>query len=374
MVTTATVILACSRARAANRGRCYCRGVDPKVLSSSSLLIAAAFYGLLLAIAGAAGLFGIWLGVLLTLSLWRYSYQVLRAVARGQREIAPPELETLNPVGEFRLVVHFVAFPLLVVALRTVMPFGDDPSGEALNAAAVLVVLALFPASAMAIALTASLEAAFDPRGVWRIIARLGRSYWTLVVALLGLLLATELVSAELLSTIAFGGVLRPMLGVWAVLTAFALIGTLLRANRHQFQIPGDHETDEERRSRLLREEWRRDLDLAYGSIRSGLVAEGYQTLRKLTARHADGAEVCYWLFENMVDWEDRRHALWLAEGMIGRHCEAGELYPALELFSRCRALEPGFAVAPEVTAALATFARSIGRHGLAEELGSVSP
>ena len=65
-------------------------------------------------------------------------------------------------------------------------------------------------------------------------------------------------------------------LGVWAMLATFALIGSLLRTHRLDFAIPGEIETDEEHRARLQREDWRKTLDLAYASIRSGLVEQGY--------------------------------------------------------------------------------------------------
>jgi hypothetical protein len=47
-------------------------------------------------------------------------------------------------------------------------------------------------------------------------------------------------------------------------------------------------------------------------------------------------------------------------------------LYAALELHTRCRRLDPKFAVPAPTTAALVDFARSIGHHGLADELGAV--
>ena len=92
--------------------------------------------------------------------------------------------------------------------------------------------------------------------------------------------------------------------------------------------------------------------------------------LRDLSARHDDGTEILYWLFENMVDWEDRSHALKVGARLIERHVGAKDLYTALELLTRCRRLDPKFAVAAPTTIALADFARSIGRHGLADELG----
>ena len=135
--------------------------------------------------------------------------------------------------------------------------------------------------------------------------------------------------------------------------------------------MPGETETAAEYSQRLQRRDWRNTLNRAYGSIRSGLVAEGYETLRRLSAENGDSAEIQYWLFENMLVWQDKSHALQVAMRLIERHVGGGDCYPALELLRRCRRLDPKFTVATATAGALAEFARSIGQHGLADELGS---
>jgi hypothetical protein len=344
--------------------------MNPRLLTDLSLIVAAVFYGVLLALAWAAGpFFGVWLGAILLLSLWRYCYAVLRFVAQGRREIPAPELETLNPVGEFGLVFHFIAFPASLIVFGTVQPFGATGIGLVLNWACGLAIAVIFPASAAMMALTSSLEAAFTPANIARVMTTFGRSYFALAAACVGLWIATGLVQFLLPQ---MGGLTRAIgnsVAVWALLATFALIGSLLRTHRNDFAIPGEIEPEEDRRARLLREDWRKTLDLAYASIRSGLAAEGYEALRRLSAQHGDSLEIGYWLFENMLEWETRAHALQIAVRLVERHVADGELYLALELFTRCRRLDPAFAVTPAAAAALAAFARSIGRHGLADEI-----
>jgi hypothetical protein len=344
-------------------------GVNLRPLTDSTLIVAAVFYGVLLAVAIAATLFGIWLGFILLLSLWRYSYSVLRATAQGRRKLAAPELETLNPIGDWRLVMHFIAFPALLIVLSWVRPFGAQGFGLALNFAAALVVILIFPASAAMMGITSRLEAAFNPASLRRVIKTLGRSYYVLVAVCAGVWLAAALVPALLP---AMGLVTRAIglsFAAWAVLVTFALTGTLLRENRNDFDIAGEIETETDRLARLERLEWRKSLDLAYTSIRSNLVAEGYATLRRLSAEHHDSLEIQYWLFDNMLEWEDRRHALEIGAGLVERHVADGEMTLALELFTRCRRMSPSFTVQPAAAAALAGFARSIGRTGTADEL-----
>jgi hypothetical protein len=342
-------------------------GVNLRPISDSTLIVAAVFYGVLLAVAGRAGIFGIWLGFILLLSLWRYSYAVLRATAQGRRKLVAPEIETLNPIGDWRLVLHFIAFPALLIVLSWVRPFGAQGLGLALNFAAALGVILMFPASAALMGITSRLEAAFNPVSLGHVIRTLGRSYYVLVAVCAGVWLAAALLPSLGIGTSAIG----ISIAAWAVLVTFALTGTLLREHRNDFDIAGEIETEEERQARFMRLEWRKTLDLAYASIRSNLVAEGYETLRKLTARHGESFDIHYWLFDNMLEWEDRRHALEIGARVIERHVADGELTLAFDLFTRCRRTGTAFSVSPAAAAALAGFARSIGRNGVADELAA---
>jgi hypothetical protein len=348
--------------------------MNPRLLTDSSLIVAAVFYGGLLALAMAAGLLGIWLGIVISLSLWRHCYAVLRSIAQGRRRIPTPEPKSLNPAGEFALVWHFVAFPALLIVLAVVHPFGQSVLGQLASIAAGIAVIFVLPASAATMALTSSLEAAFNPANIAHVVRTFGRDYYVLVAACIAILLATGITNAYVFPILGFlAGIGSDMLTVWAVLVVFALTGSLLRTHRNDFDIPGERETNDEWQARAQRDEWRKTLDLAYASISRGLVAEGYELLHRLSAESGDSLEIRYWLFDNMLTWEDRSHALQIAARLIERHVEDGENYSAFELFVRCRGLERNFSVEPPIAAALADFARSIGRQGLADELSVVT-
>ena len=98
----------------------------------------AVVYGFLLKLAMAAGLAGLLLRVLITLSLFRYGYTVLRHVANGWTNFPPPDIESTNPVGQFTVVMHSVLFGTLlfivvavgVVAAAYFTLAGDDGSSK----------------------------------------------------------------------------------------------------------------------------------------------------------------------------------------------------------------------------------------------------
>lgn len=340
-------------------------------LRDPTLIVSAVFYGALLALAAAATLFGVWLAFVLLLSLWRYGYSVLRLTAQGRHTIPAPDIATLNPVGDWRLVMHFVAFPLLVILFLYVEPFGDG-FGNVLNAAGALAVMAVFPASASMLALTGSLEAAFNPANLAEVVRTLGRNYFVLAGVCISVAISAELFSSYALPDLPLiSNALGNAVAVWALLEAFALTGSLLRTHRADFDIPGAIETEEERRERLRRDDWRKTLDLAYASIRSGLLAEGYETLRRLMAQENDSQDVQYWLLDNMIRWDDPRHALAIASALIDRHVAESDLDAALELYMRCRRADPAFAASLPAAAAMAAFARDLGRHGIADELAA---
>jgi hypothetical protein len=347
-------------------------GMNYRIVTDSGIAIAAIFYGGLLTISAWAGFFGAWLGWLLLLSLWRHGYGVVRVVAQGKRAIPAPGLETLNPAGDWRIFAHGIAF-FAALALTTGLRGNAATSAAAAAVGfAGIAVVGLFPASIALMALSGRLEAAFNPVAIARIVRVLGAHYAVLAAGCIALYLLTRALPDFRLTP---GGLLVQLLGnlfeVWALLAAFALTGAALRGHRLDLPIPGDRETPEERAARERREDWRRVLDLAYASMRSGLFGEAFAELRRLAAEHGDSPEVLYFLFENMLEWEDRAPALQIGRRLIDQHVADGDTYAALELLTRIRRMSPEFRVPAESARRLADFARSIGREGTADELAA---
>jgi hypothetical protein len=166
----------------------------------------------------------------------------------------------------------------------------------------------------------------------------------------------------------------RDIVATWGFLTVFALIGAALREHRREFDIPGERIDADELGRREHEREWRRILDLAYGSIRGGLVAEGYRTIKELLAAEAESVDAYQWVFDHMLKWQDQTHALQFAQRFAERLIDTGSAHSALELVSQCRRLSPDFAVPPVTAVRLADYARTIGRHGVADELAALSP
>ena len=332
------------------------------VVKEPTILVTSAVYGLLALIVSLAGILGIWLGLLLSISIWRYSYSILRAHAQGHKRIPPPDLDSMNPVGEWGVFWHLILFPGLFFAGLLYPPTGLIFS--------VLVAVA-FPASAALMGITSNISQSVRPSAMIEVARVFGSDYFALVLGYIWVLVVGYMI-LWLLSNL---GGLMPLLfsfivEIWLLLASFALIGSSLRKHRLQFEIPGEIVPEEEKVLTRQHEDWHRDLDIAYASFRSELKSSGYKTLHDLVERNHDSLEVNHWLFENMLEWQDKKYALEVAAKLMPRLLSRNDGAGALELYNRCRRRDPEFRL-PELQAErLAEYARSIGHTGVADELG----
>jgi len=335
--------------------------VNWAVIKDPTILVTSVVYGLLFVLAAQAGLFGIWLGILVLISFWRYCYTALRSFAQGHKRIHPPDLESCNPVGDWGVLMHFFLFPGLMAVALIYRPAG-----------LVLVpILALaFPASAALMGLTSNIAHALNPAALIEFARTLGTDYRALVVGYIGILGGAFLV-LSLMGMVS--GMLVFLVGtiieIWAILASFALIGSALRAHRLQFEIVGELVPREELLRKQRHDDWRKDLDIAFAAFRSGLYASGYNSLHAIVASQGDSLEVNHWLVENMLEWDEKKYALEVASKLMPRMLASGDGSGALELYQRCRRRDPQFRPPQPVAEQLAECARSFGRSGLADEL-----
>lgn len=333
-------------------------------LANSTVIMTAVVYGFLLKLAMAAGLAGLLLRVLITLSLFRYGYTVLRHVANGWTNFPPPDIESTNPVGQFTVVMHSILFGTLLFMLATT-PFIDGP----LRWALLIVVAGVFPASAAIMAMTRNAGAALNPAELARLMGDLGGDY-------VKLLLVSLLLSG--FSALTSGwpwylGIFAEMIAVWTSLALFLATGATLRAHRDELALMEGLDDAEQRELKERQSSWQKILDRAYASVRSGLPAQAYRTVKELIDSEGDSLEIYQWTFNGMLAWDDSRHAAMLGERFAKRLWEEGRKHDALELAQRCRKLSPSFVPPAAFTAELAAYARELGRHRLADDLAELA-
>jgi len=333
-------------------------------LGNSTVIMTAIVYGFLLKLAMAAGLAGILLRVLITLSLFRYGYTVLRHVANGWKNFPPPDIESTNPIGQFTVVMHGVLFSTLLYMLATT-PFIEGP----LRWGLLIVVSTVFPASAAIMAMTRNAGAALNPSELARLMGDLGGDYVKLVVVswlLSGFMALTSGMPWYL-------GIFVEMISVWTTLALFLATGATLRAHRHELDLMEGLDDADQRELRDRQTQWQRTLDRAYASVRSNLQVQGYRTVKELIDSEGDSLEIYQWTFNGMLAWDDPRHAAMLGERFAKRLWDEGRKHDALDLAQRCYKLSPSFVPPAGFTMDLAAYARELGRHRLADDLDELA-
>jgi hypothetical protein len=333
-------------------------------LANPTVIVTAIVYGFLLKLAMAAGLAGLLLRLLVTLSLFRYGYTVLRHVANGWNQFPPPDIESTNPLGQFTVVMHSVLFGTLLYLLAST-PFIDG----ALRWPLLAVVAGVFPASAAIMAMTRNAGAALSPAGIRALIGDLGGDYAKLLVVSLLLSAFTALTSTWPW----YLGIFAEMVSVWTTLALFVATGATLRAHRDELDLMEGLDDAEQRDLRERQEQWQKILDRAYASVRSSLPAQAYRTVKELIESEGDTLEIYQWTFNGMLAWDDPRHAAMLGERFAKRLWDEGRKHDALELAQRCRRLSPSFVPPAAFTAELAAYAREVGRHRLADDLAELA-
>jgi len=333
-------------------------------LANSTVIMTAVVYGFLLKLAMAAGIAGLLLRVLITLSLFRYGYTVLRHVANGWNNFPPPDIESTNPFGQFTVVMHSVLFGTLLFMLATT-PFIDGPPRWVL----LIVVASVFPASAAIMAMTRNAAAALNPFELSRLMGDLGGDYVKLLLVSLLLSAFTALTSGWPW----YLGIFAEMIAVWTSLALFLATGATLRAHRDELALMEGLDDVDQRELQERQSAWQKILDRAYASVRSGLPAQAYRTVKELIDSEGDSLEIYQWTFNGMLAWDDSRHAAMLGERFAKRLWEEGRRHDALELAQRCRTLSPSFVPPAAFTAELAAYARELGRHRLADDLAELA-
>jgi hypothetical protein len=344
--------------------------MDAKPIFNGTLLLTAVVYGFILWIAMQARLFGFLIGYMITLSLFRFSYHVLREVALGRKYITPPDLESTNPVAETTFVLHATLFSLLPVMFWLMPRIIDGPTGEYVRVLGLILVLGTFPASVAVMAMTRNSAAALSPVAIGTVIKVLRGDYLKLLAWCAAVVVLAN-VAAWLLG--GGGGMLDEVIGVWGFLALFALVGSAIRAHRADFDYADVDEIRAQHADEDRKRVWRSAVDRAYASIRSGFVDQGYATLKQLIASEHDSLEVYQWVFNRMLDWQEHKFALELARRFVVRLAEEKQEQAALDLIQQCRRLSPTFDVPPEIAAKLGAYARAVGRPKLAEELATLA-
>ena len=314
-------------------------------LTDASVFLPLLVFWLLLLISIWAGLFGLWLLMLVFPAIVRFQMIVLEARGRGVTP-ATPDIGFFNWFGN-----AWTLFPAPLIALfvwataATAARFGP--------AAAIIPVLlaAVFlPASLAVLAITQSPLQSLKPLALVHLYRRCGSTLWIASVYLL--LLSWLSVEAMTLPDL-FASLLWLVYGF-----SFAsLVGSLIEPHGlfEEVTIPEPAEKSADATAAELEDIRTRVLNHAYGFISRDNRDGGFRHIVDWIGKDPDPAAAWDWFFRRMLDWESPTAALFFAQRYLHYQLQHGEELPAVKLMLRCRLIDEKFQpLAADLPAAIA--------------------
>lgn len=300
-------------------------------LGNGVVMAAVVFFWVLLALASAAGLFGLWLLIAIVPALLRFQLLLLQDRLHD-RDPVPPGAEFFSLFSGtwslFPVVFVFAAILLMIFAVRLL---GD--TGAFLASA---IIAFIFPAAMIILALTQSPLESLNPLAHLRLIGRMRASY----VAPAGFLLASLLCGQLILNVLP--PFLHTPLMLLAAFSFMSLAGTAASGLglAEEVDIHTPLQVSDKQRASDLDAERVRTLNHAYGFVSRQNRAGGLQHIYSWLAEDPRPADAWAWFFNEMLRWERSDAALFFGRRYLHRLLLVDEHVAAVKLILRCRLLD----------------------------------
>lgn len=325
-------------------------------LTNASVFVPLLVFWLLLLIAVWAGLYGLWLLVLVIPAVIRFQMIVLEALGRGVTP-ATPDIGFFNWFGN-----AWTLFPAPVIVLLVwVTSLVAESFGTATAIVPVLFASVFFPASIAVLAITQSPLQSVNPAAIFNLLTQCGRTFW---IASLYLLLLSWL-SDE---TRALPNVIACFLWLLYGFSFVSLLGALIEPFGlfAQVSIPEPVEKAADATAAELENERTRVLNHAYGFISRDNRAGGFRHIFDSIKKDPDPDAAWAWYFNRLLAWESQAPALFFAQHYLHERLQHGEHLGAVKLIMRCRMLDEGFRPLDEDRTAAIAAAEAVSNDDLA--------
>lgn len=317
-------------------------------------------FALLNLLAVKAGLFGIWLMIVVLPATIRYQVLMLEARAKGV-DPDPPGIENFSFVGNawslFPLVHYGIAITFLWAA-------ADIAGATGIVVVAILLAI-LMPAALAVLAITRNPIESLNPFSIMGLIGRVWTSYWAIPAALFLM---------GFLHSNFFGVDTWPAIiaNVYLSFSVYSVIGGMIRPFNlyDDVEIEAPVEREPEKLVADLEKSRTGVLNHAYGFASRGNIEGGLGHVRQwLTTDEPYPGDGWPWFFEAMLKWDDRYPALKLAQEYLDLLLAAGERRAALKLMLRCKHMDEAFRPSPNSRECALAAAREAGNPELEEWL-----
>ncbi len=328
-------------------------------LTEPGVLIPLLVFWLLLILAGAAGMLGLFLLIVVIPAVFRYQMIVLEARARGARP-ATPDIEFFRWFGNaWSLFPVPLALVLVALTVETAQRFGT-------GWAVVVVLLAstFFSVSIAVLAITRSPLQSLNPVALYRLLRQCGDTFW---MAIAFLFVAVWLsVEAEALPSL-----LASFVQLVLSFSFFSLVGSLIQPYGlvENVDIPAPLEKSASELESDIERTRTHALNHAYGFISRDNRAGGFRHIFEQIERDPDPVAAWAWYFGQMLAWENPDHALFFAQHYLHDMLRHGEHVPAVKLIQRCRLVDERWKPQRDDLPAAIEAAESMGHTDLAAVL-----
>ncbi len=326
------------------------------------LLAGMATFYLLTQLALAAGLFGLWLMVVIFPAMVRFLIGVCEARIY-QQPIEAPGIEKFSWIAG---AWSFAALLWILIAVWCIVGAanGYGVLGGAIVGAAALTVL---PAPLAMLALSRSPLASMNPVALVSLVRVCGWAYFWVpaVLSILALLVYLLLESGA-------PRLLTDLADIYVVFLLFTLTGAVV-AKSDAVKLAADpipEETEPNSEGLKLDRARAGVLDHAYGLLSRGNRDGGLRHIDAFLQKSDVVLDDAEWFFENMLCWEQSDPALFFAQHYLTLLLDRGEAVKALKVFARCGLENPRFRPAMEDRARLAELVDAHGRDDLRKLLG----
>ena len=304
-------------------------------LTQPTLAVSIVAFSLLVRLATAAGLLGLWLAVVVVPALFRFLLSVAEGRIYAQR-IEPPGIEKFNWIASpWALVAMLWFFAAGWIVFTVAQRFGPT--------AAVLlggVLLCIVPAPIAMLALSRSALASINPFALVSLVRACGFPY--LWIPLCMAVLLTLFYAAHRLGIPRF---LIDMADIYLLFVFFSLTGAVVARSEavKTVEFPTAEEPEPERVLAKLDQERMSVLNHAYGLISRGSRASGLAHIEAFIERGDFVLEDYAWFFDSMLRWEQADPALFFAQRYLTVLLDRGQPQEALKVLSRCGLENPRF-------------------------------
>ena len=332
-------------------------------LTSRTVLMAMVVFFLLGQLAAAAGLFGLWLMIVILPAYFRYLLALLETRLHGHR-LEPPGIEMFNWIAGLWTFMPLIVLVGIGWGLFTVADYLGTLAAALLG----IVLLTLYPASMAVLAMTHSAFASLNPLALLTFIRTCGPDYLAIPALIAGLI-----GFVYFLAGLGLPPLVVEMADVYLFFLMFSLTGAVAHAAGAEELVddPDAALPDEAEVEARAERERTSTLDHAYGLVSRGNRAGGLAHIQAYVDGSASAADDYRWFFEEMLRWEETDPALFFAQRYLGFLLDANEQVMAIKLMSRCLMENPRFRPLQEDRERATAIAAAHGRNDLLRQMGA---